>query len=310
MNYGIPYMGSKSKIAASIAMNFPKAENFYDLFGGGFSMTHYTMIRCKHKFKNFFYNEINSDVVDLVKKAIDGEFSYKVFKPEFVTRDEFFKRKDSDAYIRCLWSFGNSQKSYLFSKEIEPYKKSMHNAVVFDEFDDISRAVIGDNWPKKVDSIYLRRLFIRQKIEYFRKTNTLPVIITNFLNEKQLQRLQQLQQLQQLEQLEQLERLQQLEQLEQLQQLHTSSLSYEDVEIEGNSIVYCDIPYKDTASYLIDFDHDKFYDWAASRNFPVFISEYEIPDDRFKLIYQIKKRSLLQSVGVNVKIEKLYWNGK
>ena len=39
MNYGIPYMGSKSTVAASIALNFPEAENFYDPFGGGFSMT-------------------------------------------------------------------------------------------------------------------------------------------------------------------------------------------------------------------------------------------------------------------------------
>jgi site-specific DNA-adenine methylase len=36
-NYGIPYMGSKSDIVASIALNLPPAENFYDLFGGGVS---------------------------------------------------------------------------------------------------------------------------------------------------------------------------------------------------------------------------------------------------------------------------------
>ena len=38
-NFGIPYMGNKSDIVASIAMNFPKADNFYDLFGGGGSIS-------------------------------------------------------------------------------------------------------------------------------------------------------------------------------------------------------------------------------------------------------------------------------
>lgn len=35
MNYGIPYMGSKSGIARDIVPRLPSAKNFYDLFGGG-----------------------------------------------------------------------------------------------------------------------------------------------------------------------------------------------------------------------------------------------------------------------------------
>ena len=124
-----------------------------------------------YKFKNFHYNEINEDIVGLVKDSIAGKYNYNVFKPKFISSEEFNEKKDKDAYIRCIWSFGNGQKSYLFSKEIEPYKKSMHQAVVFDEFDDIAKIVIGDSWPKKVNSIYLKRLFIRQKIEYFRTKN-------------------------------------------------------------------------------------------------------------------------------------------
>jgi site-specific DNA-adenine methylase len=116
--------------------------------------------------------------------------------------------------------------------------------------------------------------------------------------------------LQQLQQLERLEQLQQLELLEQLEQLHFYASDYREVPIKENSVVYCDIPYKSTASYLDNFNHKEFYDWAASRPFPVFVSEYSIRDDRFKCVYTIDKRSMLSAdKTVGNKIEKLYWNG-
>ena len=39
MNYGIPYMGSKNKIAADIIRLLPEAGHFYDLFAGGCAVT-------------------------------------------------------------------------------------------------------------------------------------------------------------------------------------------------------------------------------------------------------------------------------
>lgn len=41
--YGIPYMGSKKKIMETLQRYFPPADNFYDLFGGGFSVTHFML---------------------------------------------------------------------------------------------------------------------------------------------------------------------------------------------------------------------------------------------------------------------------
>jgi len=295
MGYGIPYMGSKSDICASVALNFPAAQNFYDLFGGGFSMTHYMLKNKSHRYNNFHYNEIKSDVVDLVKKAINGDFNYDSFKPEWISRDAFFARKDSDAYVRCVWSFGNNQKDYLFSTEIETYKKSLHQAVVFDQFDDTTRQVTKlKEWPKNIASVTQRRLYIRQRIKFDN-----PKI-----------RPSELHQLQQLQQLQRLQRLQRLEQLEPLERLSFSSLSYEQVEIKPNSIVYCDIPYKGTSDYG-EFNHTQFFDWAASRDFPVYISEYKINDSRFKLIYEIDKKTKLSHKGQTAHhSEKLYWNGK
>jgi hypothetical protein len=44
--------------------------------------------------------------------------------------------------------------------------------------------------------------------------------------------------------------------------------------------VYCDIPYKGTNRYQRGgFNYDRFYEWADSRDFPVFISEYDMPKE-------------------------------
>ena len=70
-------------------------------------------------------------------------------------------------------------------------------------------------------------------------------------------------------------------------------------------------------SYLFNFinyffDNKKFFEWAATRKFPVFISEYEIDDKRFKCIYEIDRLIKLAGKGarkIDGKKERLFWNG-
>lgn len=299
--FGIPYQGSKGKIIPEIAKYFPNAENFYDLFGGGFSATHYMMARRKNSFKNFHYNEIRSGMCELIKDAIDGKYNYDVFKPEWISREKFFAEKESNAYIKIIWSFGNNGEGYLFGEDLEEIKKSMHMAVVFEQFDDLFVDTFRfSKWPKNL-TITGRRLFLRE--------------VNRRLKRQERSDLEQLQQLQQLLQLEQLERLQQLQQLERLQQLEQleqrlflTNKDYRDVEIGQRSIIYCDIPYKGTTDYGSEFNHDEFFDWAHNQKDPVFISEYNIDDKRFHLIKTIKHRSTFAS-GKNSEVkERLYCN--
>jgi site-specific DNA-adenine methylase len=309
MNYGIPYLGSKSGIAKNIIAMFPKAENFYDLFGGGFAITHAMLIHRPNDFKIFHFNEIRPGIPQLIKDAIAGRYSYENFKPEFVTRDDFFKNKESDIYKKIIWSFGNSGEAYLFSKEIEPYKKSMHNAVVFNEFDPLAVQVFGfDKFPSEY-SIESRRIFLRRKIEYFRKTQ-IPKILHQFLNEKQLQQLQRLEQLQELQQLEQLKQLQELQQLERLERLKFYNSDYREIEIKSNSVIYCDIPYQSTAGYDngSTFNREDFFCWAKKIKQPLFVSEYKIEESFLKQIYAQNKMVRLSSNVTGFNREKLYCN--
>jgi site-specific DNA-adenine methylase len=286
--YGIPYMGSKAKIAASICMNFPKSTHFYDLFGGGFSITHYMLTHRSKRHQFFHFNEIKPCTVELIQKAIHGEFNYSKFKPPWVSREDFIKNKDTNAYIRILWSFGNNQSVYLFSPKIEPYKKSMHMAVVFDEFDELATQTFGfDRWPSQAKTITQKRAYLGQLIGHYRLTR-LPKHLIQFLNDKQLEQLQRLQQ---------------------LQQLNFYTTDYQNVPILPDSIIYCDPPYQNTTGYLKEFDHKSFLDWAANLPHPVYISEYFIDDSRFECVYEVDKRVLLSADNLaGTKPERLYWN--
>ena len=39
--------------------------------------------------------------------------------------------KDTDPYVSLCWSFGNNRRTYLYAREVEPWKKALHYARVF-----------------------------------------------------------------------------------------------------------------------------------------------------------------------------------
>ena len=55
-----------------------------------------------------------------------------------------------------------------------------------------------------------------------------------------------------------------------------------------------------TAGYIGDFNHSEFYDYVESlarQDYKVFISEYEMPKDRFKSVFNVEKRQTLNGKG-------------
>lgn len=113
------------------------------------------------------------------------------------------------------------------------------------------------------------------------------------------------------------DRIKSLERLERLERLNGVSspvkptrlcLDYRDVEIAPDSTVYCDIPYIGTTKYISgDFDHNAFYEWALSRPFDVYISEYSMPEG----FTCIGERARLMTFNSNTSyntIEKIFIN--
>lgn len=90
-------------------------------------------------------------------------------------------------------------------------------------------------------------------------------------------------------------------------QWHFSRGSYDDVKIKNNSVIYCDIPYKNTAGYISGaFDYDKFYKWRQTQN-NIYISEYNMPAAEFREVYNIEKTVLMSAKGNDKKaVENLF----
>lgn len=285
--YGIPYMGSKTKMARTIHRILPSGERFVDLFGGGFAMSHSALLLPK-KYKSVLYNDYNTLLVNLINDALHGKYSYKNFKPEFITRQDFDRLKDSDGYIKYIWSFGNSGKNYLFAEDVEPLKHMAHDLIVFGKkSNELEKICPGINEAVKSRDIHSRRMdfcaFVRRRKNRFDQ--------------------------EQLQQLERLQRLQQLEQLNRLEQLELSNMSYLDYEYREGDIVYCDPPYEGTADYGSSFDFQEFYNWAISRPYKIWFSSYKISDTRFKLVYAKRIRGTLAgSDGAVYNFERIYTN--
>ena len=379
MNYGLPYMGSKNRIAEWVVGHFPEKKHFYDLFAGGCAVTHCAML--KSKFNTYTINDI-SRMTEFFTDAISGKYADE---KRWISREDFFRLKDNDEYVRICWSFGNKGLNYLYSKEIEPWKKALHHARVYGDFSlmeefgirtDGTRIDIKKNaaeYKEKYIRWYLKNV-LKSPVEYerlhsnleakikdnseklraylqegLRKAGKTRAEVDRFLGtngmarhyfgrsqwefptrevyiklqsllylpenydeiyglQSLLERLQSLESLERLQSLESLERLERLQSLESLESLEKFRGDYRSVKIQPDSLIYCDIPYKNTAEYSDGgFDHESFYDWAEMQTEPVIISEYAMPLDRFERIDFIKKRSLLCATGnTQVKEEGLW----
>lgn len=71
-----------------------------------------------------------------------------------------------------------------------------------------------------------------------------------------------------------------------------SCIDYAEVPIPEDSVIYCDIPYMNTEGYPRQggFDYERFYQWAGKQTEPVFISSYQMPEDRFVCIAEFDHR--------------------
>lgn len=292
---GIPYMGSKRKLASDILQKITQRHNgitdFYDLFGGGGSVS-FTAIR-DYRF-NVHYNELNKHIYSLVQYLKNN----KQLEPKFyewVTREEFHKQinktnEEADWYsgfVMSCWSFGNSQNSYLYGADIENIKRLAHEFIVNGNLDAMNE--IGVDIPNllNIKDIQQRR-----------------VKFCNYIKNEDKSRFD----VQSLERIVQLERIQNLQKLQNLQ---ISNTSYENVVINPNknNVIYCDIPYKGTGEYKEGgFNHDAFYEWFANLDYPCYLSEYDAP---FEKIEMFAHRSSLSATNNKKKVfESIFWNGK
>ena len=320
-NYGLPYAGSKSRIAHWVIDHLPCGRVLIDAFAGGCAITHRALL--SQKWQTVIANDINGKYPQLFADAVRGKYRDE---RRWISREDFERLKSQDAFFACCWSFGNNLKNYMYSQAIEPYKRAWHYAIVFDDFapmqelmPEVAQAVAdalhGQNnlhdrriTTQNVIVKTLKRLTDDNYAHQIIQSNPLYQKIRH--SNKDAQRLQSMKRLESLESLQSLERL---ERLQSLESLRVTSLSYDEIDIPDGAVVYCDPPYHACGNKLYDgtakaFDHNAFYDWCVrvSKTNQIFISEYSIEDDRFEIVAEKQKLTRLSSVKSFNVTERLY----
>lgn len=367
MNYGLPYKGSKNSIAKWVISNLPASHTFVDLFAGGCAVTHAAIL--SGKFGRFIANDI-TEYPQVFRDAIDGKYRNEC---RWISREDFFRLKDIDPYVRLCWSFGNGMRSYLYDPEVERFKKHLHAvffagtptsarlawkgfvrefAKVRDEIGELTQKVLKlcaacDVAPQynadgtlntkaihtdvfRVKSAYLRK-YLQDALKLSGLTQKdVDRHLGNYMgrhyfsesqwmlpSSEQYEKLQEIlpaltipwaslnESLQSLQSLERLQSLESLQRLQSLERLKLSRKDYSDVAIPPGATVYCDPPYANTSGYIDDFDHERFYRWLRSMEFPVFVSEYSMPDD-FICFASIDKACTYSSSKTIKRVEKMF----
>ena len=278
MRYGVPYKGSKNQIAEWVVANLPRAEYFVDLFCGGCAVTHAALL--SRKWKRFIINDIDGRMPKFFLDAVHGKYTIENH-PEWVSREEFHARKETDIYIALVWSFGNNGKDYIYGADIEQFKHDYHRAVFSD---DVS---LLEPYGYKITSTHQKAVYDRY-LEFNRQIKGIARSdLDSIVRQIEIERLQRLQSLQSLQSLQR---------------------DYSQVEIPKGALIYCDPPYEGTNCGKYEgFDSERFHAWARQQD-NIFISEYNMPDD-FIIVDEIEKTVLSAANGNSQKaIERLYTN--
>lgn len=221
-NYSMPYMGSKQKLVDRIVpfiLNRHKGvTDFYDLFGGGGSVSFYVLQRYPQI--KTHYNELNTAIVELLRHIQQNGEIPTDFVPRAIFSQNINKNDWFAGFLQCCWTYGNNQRSYLYSREVEEFKHKYHDTVFGDSSNlewlenYINNRFVKDGGlrrtirlylnPEKYDTPYKRRIALSRQLPVAR----------------------------QLEHLTRIERLQQLQRLN-LSNLIISNSDYRAVELGG-----------------------------------------------------------------------------
>lgn len=354
MKYGLPYKGSKNKLAERIVRLLPKRTHLVDLFCGGCAVSHAALLM--GKYEHIHINDINWMCPTLFIDALNGKYNDET---RWISREDFFRLKDTDPYVAVVWSFGNNLRDYLYSKEIEPLKKAIHYAMFFSDY-SLGKELGHDlSFIDSIQDLQKRYLAVKHyfyKLGHFQQqsfeggsecslskpwNDSTP--ICRIGGQKRLAEIGDKRKAQYISEYHPLERLS--NPVFQKKKNHRTSrarradrasciacntesgstvcpgirggqfllitssvLDYEEVKIPEDSVIYCDIPYEDTNVYnkAEGFDYERFYQWCERQTQPVFISSYQMPEDRFDCIEEFTHRSTLSATANNLVTERIY----
>lgn len=376
MKYGLPYMGSKNKLAVRILDCLPRGGTLVDLFCGGCAVSHAAM--CLGRYDHIIINDRDWRCPTLFMDALQGKFKDE---RRWISREDFHRLKATDPYVAFVWSFGNNLRGYMYGEDIEPFKRAIHYAIYFDDVEPARAFGLDLEWVLSIHGERQRYLAIKHYLQRGGAGVTFPMqeasgcntangttacrteqmqhVITRSVSKIlggghfQQQSLEGKVQVMQIAALRSLiamggggatvcatrkrnsytsrrsgsmpsfpsirrpwelqhteadHRLTALAYSKRGGQIDALSMDYRDVYIPDTAIVYCDPPYKGTQAYdeHTAFDYDAFYDWCGQQTRPLFISEYDMPRDRFRCVAEFNHRCTFAQKDNNPVVERLF----
>lgn len=156
MKYGLPYKGSKNKLAERIVSLLPQADHLIDLFCGGCAVTHCALLR--RKWPHVHINDIDWRPVTLFRDALAGRYQDET---RWISREDFQRLKDTDPYVAIVWSFGNNMRDYLYSQDIEPLKRAIHYAMFYGDYEPARELGHDLSFIQPIDDLQKRYLAVK-----------------------------------------------------------------------------------------------------------------------------------------------------
>lgn len=334
MNYGLPYQGSKNRIAKRLVEALPAAPVLYDVFCGGCAVTHAAML--SGKYQRFVINDLRGWLPDVFRKAINGGYAHE---DRWISREDFKRLRSTDAYTAMCFSFGNDCRSYMYARGLEPYKRALHYAIFWRDFapwrelcpetaDALASglAPIEDRKQRRVQAGKFIVGSLRAQIaagtltpdilqkpiyRQIRRSKGAMTTVKTLQSLESLESLERLERLQSLERMQSLECMQSLESLERLPDtLTVYSMDYREMRFDEPGIIYCDPPYMSVYAkgkdYGCEFDAEAFYSWCEAQKLPVYISEYQMPEERFACVAEWNKVATMAAKTTSHVTERLW----
>lgn len=250
-SFGLPYQGSKRRIAEAIINNLPSNHCFVDLFAGGCSVAHVAAL--SGKYEKLIINDFSpsaQDWLNIMRSVLDGDPFRYVY---YIAKDRLKNDHGINTLMKVAFSY-----SYI-STGAPYYVQENYEKVGKDFFDDVFSWEVLKNGD--LTQAYSR--FRSLSPCYRRARNGYDLII------KPVQAI--------------LSCLMTMY----VHPVHCDSIqcftkSYSHVQIPDGACVYCDIPYYGTAGYGSAFCHRDFYFWASSvarTGAAIFVSEYRMPPE-------------------------------
>ena len=290
MNFGLPYQGSKNRIAKRLVDALPAAPVLYDVFCGGCAITHAALL--SGKYSRVVANDINGMIPHAFEKAIRGGFRNE---DRWISRDDFQRLYKTEPYVAICFSFGNNLHEYCYARDLEPYKRALHYAIFWQD-----TAPWRELCPETADALkkaieseqdrHKRRIGAGRAIVTALKAGLMngtidPAVMNKSIYRKIRKEKTPRLRLQSAESVERLERFERLKKtdVDVSPVLTVTTGDYRALNFDRPGIIYCDPPYKNTGQYhtVGTFDFEAFYSWCLHQSNPVFISEYTMPEDRF-----------------------------